>query len=126
MAVLHRNNMRDAVHDARRGTTLAILLGPCVSAALFRALLMLAPLSGSFAMMYSSSPCPAASAAITAAAAALLALVGMRLTSNVIAKEPVAQPQDVAEAAGTWAVCYLVATYLTGAACIMQNANPVQ
>jgi 1,4-dihydroxy-2-naphthoate octaprenyltransferase len=119
VAVLHCNNMRDADHDARIGRTLAILLGPRRSRVAFRCFLMLSVLSGSFAMMYSSLGRPSAFSLAAASAAGILALAGMRLTSNILAKEAVAQPQDVAAAAGAWGVCYLATVYAVGVTCVV-------
>jgi 1,4-dihydroxy-2-naphthoate octaprenyltransferase len=114
MAVLHRNNMRDADHDAAVGTTLAILLGKSRSRQFFRSLLTLCVVSGSVGMLYASSALPPAASTCVASAAAILLLVGFRLTSNVMALEPQTQPQDVAAAAGAWAVCYLIVIYAAG------------
>ncbi len=119
VAVLHCNNMRDADHDARIGRTLAILLGPRRSRVAFRCFMMLSVLSGSFAMLYSSQGRPSAYSMAAASAAGILALAGMRLTSNILAKESVAQPQDVAAAAGAWGVCYLATVYAVGVACVV-------
>jgi 1,4-dihydroxy-2-naphthoate octaprenyltransferase len=110
-AVLHRNNIRDAAHDARVGTTLAVLLGDCKARDLFRGLLTLAVLSGSFAMLYSS---PSAAAA---AAAAFLLIVGRKATSRVLGLEPLAQPQDVVFAAVVCSAFYLVLLYAAGVTC---------
>jgi 1,4-dihydroxy-2-naphthoate octaprenyltransferase len=119
-AVLHRNNMRDADHDARIGITLAILLGASKSRVLFRSLLMFAVLSGSFAMMTSSPHCGATSSANAAAAAASLAILGMRLVSKILAREPSAQPQDVAAAAGIWGLYYFAMIYAVRYTCGVQ------
>jgi 1,4-dihydroxy-2-naphthoate octaprenyltransferase len=116
-AVLHRNNMRDCGHDVAVGTTLAILLGESRSRHFFRSLLMLSVVSGSLAMIYASSAFSPAAFTHVASAAAILVLIGFRLTSNVLAREPGARPQDVAAAAGAWAVCYLIMIYAAGVRC---------
>ena len=121
-AVLHCNNMRDASHDARIGTTLPIVLGAHSSRAVFRSCLALAVLSGSFIILYSPSSTPAASVA-AASAAGVLAIAGARLTANVLSRQHLAQPQDVAEAAGVWGVCYLFMIYAAAVTCLSPHAH---
>jgi 1,4-dihydroxy-2-naphthoate octaprenyltransferase len=114
VAVLHRNNIRDAVADARVGVTLAILLGERKSRDLFRSLLTLAVLSGSFSVLSASS---SSSPAAAPSAAALLLLVGRRSTDLVLAMEPLAQPQDVVLAALLWSAVYLALMRVAGVTC---------
>jgi 1,4-dihydroxy-2-naphthoate octaprenyltransferase len=113
VAVLHRNNIRDAAADARVGTTLAVLLGERRSRDLFRGLLTLAVLSGSFTILCTSS----SSSAAAASASALLLLIGRWSSSGVLALEPCVQPQHVVQAAVLWGVSYLALMYAVGVAC---------
>ncbi len=118
-AVLHRNNIRDADADARVGTTLAVLLGERKSRKLFRGLLMLAVLSGSFSILFASA------SSCAAAASAILLLVGRWLINFVLALEPQAQPQDVVQAAVMWSVTYLVLMIAAGVKCGAKGTGPI-